>query len=205
MMKNDKYTQEREHPEPEEGTLTTPKIVLAWIIILIVWGVSYYVWQIGKPMLGGDSRTAVELNTPSAKETLNTENGISAGPDGKTVFAAHCSACHQATGQGIPGAFPPLAGSKWVNAKDSNLPLAIVHDGLSGEIEVAGAIYNGIMPAFKSTLSSAELAAVLTYIRHEWGNNAKDLDAAMVDKYSESVGDRGAWTVDELKHSFHLP
>lgn len=205
MMKNDKYTQEREHPEPEEGTLTTPKVVLAWIVILIVWGVGYYAWQIGKPMLGGDSRTAVDLNTPSSKETLITENDIRIGPDGKTVFAAHCSACHQATGQGIPSAFPPLAGSKWVNTQNPNLPLAIVHDGLSGEIEVAGAIYNGIMPAFKNVLSSAELAAVLTYIRHEWGNNAKDLDASMVDKYSNSVGDRGAWTVDELKQIFQSP
>ncbi|UZE97383.1 c-type cytochrome [Alkalimarinus alittae] len=203
MINDDKHTQLRENPEPEEGTLTTPKAVLAWIFILIVWGVGYYAWQIGKPMLGGDSRTAVAAPPQSPEESL--DGTIVAAPEGKTVFSAHCAACHQATGQGIPGAFPPLAGSQWVTAEDSNLPLAIIHDGLSGEIEVAGNTYNGIMPSFKGTLSSAELAAVLTYIRQNWGNNAEAIDASIVEKHNEVIGDRDPWTVNELKQTFQTP
>jgi mono/diheme cytochrome c family protein len=201
-MSNDKRAQQREYPEPEEGTFKTPKIVIAWICILITWGVSYYASQIGKPFLGGDSRSAVEVTTQSSE---GAEDTASAGIDGKAVFGAHCAACHQATGQGIPGAFPPLAGSKWVTAEDANLPIAIVHDGLSGEIEVAGNTYNGVMPAFKGSLSSGELAAVLTYVRHEWDNNAESIDVSAVEKHNESFGDRGPWTVDELKQIFQTP
>jgi len=245
VTSNDKRKQQqRENPEPSEGSVQTPKIVLLWIFILLVWGVGYYAWQIGKPMLGGDSRSPVEVTrqhsegaeiaevtektedaeaaqsaesvksveaTAAAENSGNTdvaaatESAGTSGANGEQIFAAHCAACHQATGQGIPGAFPPLAGSKWVAADDPNLPLAIVHDGLSGEIEVAGATYNGVMPPFKGTLSSEEIAAVLTYARHEWGNNANSIDVSVVEKHNESFGNRGSWTVDELKQTFQTP
>lgn len=251
MTPNDKRAQQRENPEPEEGTGVTPKPVILWICILIVWGVGYYAWQIGKPMLGGDSRSPVAVTTQSPENTKDTEavkssaegavaaSGAeateavestdnadsaesaegtestgdaqvadasdSASVDGKTVFSANCSACHQASGQGIPGAFPPLSGSKWADAEDPNLPLAIVHDGLSGEISVAGNTFNGAMPAFKGTLSSAEIAAVLTYVRQEWDNNADGIDVSVVEEHNTKFGDRGPWTVDELKQTFQTP
>ncbi len=235
MTSNDKRAQQRENPEPEEGSVKAPKIVFVWICILLVWGVGYYAWQIGKPMLGGDSRSAVEVtrqSSDSAKTAESTEKaevtesvegtGVTESSEntevakateptetssvnGEQIFGAHCAACHQATGQGIPGAFPPLAGSKWVAVEDPNLPLAIVHDGLSGEIEVAGTTYNGVMPPFKGTLSSEEIAAVLTYARHEWGNNANSIDVSVVEKHNENFGDRGSWTVDELKQTFQTP
>lgn len=59
MNQHDRRAQGREASEPEEGTRAIPKIVLAWMAILIVWGVGYYAWQIGKPLQGGDSRTPV--------------------------------------------------------------------------------------------------------------------------------------------------
>jgi hypothetical protein len=59
MNQHDHRAQNREAAEPEEGTRAAPKIVFVWIAILIVWGVGYYAWQIGKPLLGGDSRTPV--------------------------------------------------------------------------------------------------------------------------------------------------
>lgn len=116
MNQHDHRAQHREAPEPEEGTRAIPKIVLAWIAILIVWGVGYYAWQIGKPLLGGDSRTPVA-----------TAHQESRPADGAVIFSAQCSACHQANGQGVPGAFPPLAGSEWMLA---DAAIAIVHDGL---------------------------------------------------------------------------
>ncbi|MCI0454943.1 MAG: cytochrome c, partial [Candidatus Dadabacteria bacterium] len=55
--------------------------------------------------------------------------------DGSVVYANICAACHQANGQGVPGAFPPLAGSEWL-LKDAETPILIVLHGLQGAIEV---------------------------------------------------------------------
>ncbi len=80
---------------------------------------------------------------------------------GEKVYAANCVACHQATGAGVPGAFPALAGSPMVNGPQD------------GQI---GILLNGknAMPAWKSTLSDTEIAAVITYTRNSWGNKAED-------------------------------
>ncbi|GGE65938.1 hypothetical protein GCM10011533_17810 [Streptosporangium jomthongense] len=223
MNQHDHRAQYREAPEPEEGTRAIPKIVLAWIAILIVWGVGYYAWQIGKPLLGGDSRTAVAMapgesgpansESPDASEGSGTSGSQSSGagsgsagatPDGAAIYSAQCSACHQANGQGVPGAFPPLAGSEWLQA-DAAIPVAIVHDGLQGEIEVAGNTFQGVMPRFGGKLSDAELAAVLSYARSEWGNSASEIDPATVAEHKERFGDRGDWSAGELKEVFGEP
>jgi mono/diheme cytochrome c family protein len=220
MKQHDHRAQHREAPEPEEGTRAIPKFVLAWIAILIIWGVGYYAWQIGKPLLGGDSRTPVATahqesrpaNDPSA-ETLgasgsensaSVSNTASAIPNGAAIFSAQCSACHQANGQGIPGAFPPLAASEWMVA-DSAIPVAIVHDGLQGKIEVAGNQYQGAMPRFGGQLSDTELAAVLSYARSQWGNDASEISSATVTEHRERFGDRKAWSAEELVEVFGKP
>jgi mono/diheme cytochrome c family protein len=165
---------------------------MAYIAILIIWGVGYYAMQIGKPMLAGDSRTAPEpvAETPSL--------------DGGALFTSHCSACHQASGAGIPGAFPPLAGSEWVAAEPS-LSIAIVHDGLQGEISVLDNTYNGVMPPFGAQLSAPEIAAVLTFIRQEWGNSASAVSAAQVEQHAEQHPERGPWTAPELTDALGQP
>ena len=178
MTTNNERARQRENPEPEEGLRKTPMIVLLWIAILIVWGVGYYAYNIGKPLLGGDSRSVPELR--SSIEGDGTDSSI----NGKTVFNAQCAACHQANGQGIPGAFPPLAGSEWVVAP-RDIPIAIVHDGLQGPIDVKGQTYEGMMPAFKGTLSNDEIAAVLSYVRQEWSNQAEPITGKQV---SEALG-----------------
>jgi cytochrome c oxidase subunit 2 len=80
---------------------------------------------------------------------------------GEKVYAANCVACHQAGGQGVPGAFPALDGSKMVNGpQDSNI--AIMLNGKNA------------MPGWKDTLSDTEIAAVITYTRNTWSNKAAD-------------------------------
>lgn len=218
MDQHDHRAQFREAPEPEEGTRAIPKVVLAWIAILIVWGVGYYAWQIGKPMLGGDNRSAVATvqqdsesagnSAASGSETSGSSKPDSktaaAKPDGAAIYSAQCSACHQGNGQGVPGAFPPLAGSEWLQT-DAAIPVAIVHDGLQGKIEVAGNSFQGVMPKFGGTLSDAELAAVLNYARNEWGNSAKEIDPATVTEHKERFGDRKDWSAEELKEVFGEP
>jgi cytochrome c oxidase subunit 2 len=81
---------------------------------------------------------------------------------GEKVYAANCVACHQATGKGVPGAFPALDGSKLVLGKRDD-HIAIMLNGKPGTA----------MASFKG-LSDTELAAVITYSRNAWGNKAED-------------------------------
>lgn len=96
---------------------------------------------------------------------------VSAAADGKAIYDSKCAACHQATGQGLTGAFPPLAGNKDVTG-DPKKAISAVIKGMNGPLTVGGNTYNGAMPAWKGQLSNAEIAAVLTYVRSAWGNKA---------------------------------
>jgi cytochrome c6 len=89
--------------------------------------------------------------------------------DGHQTFMQNCAACHQATGKGIPGAFPALAGDKFVTG-DPAKPVATVLNGRGG------------MPAWKDSLSDAQIAAALSYARSSWGNKAPPVDAKLVAK-----------------------
>lgn len=94
-----------------------------------------------------------------------------AGADGAGVYQ-RCFACHQATGRGIEGTFPPLAGHlpELVKA-DRNYPILVVLYGLDGEIQVRGKTYDGDMPPFGGQLKDDEVSAVLNYILSSWGND----------------------------------
>ena len=95
-------------------------------------------------------------------------------PDGGEVYAV-CAGCHQQNGQGIPGAFPPLAGHAPTLYAAEGGPEFLVNVllyGLQGEITVNGATYNGLMPAWQQ-LSNEEIAAVLNHILTSWGNEAE--------------------------------
>jgi nitrite reductase (NO-forming) len=86
---------------------------------------------------------------------------------GRNVFTQNCAACHQPDGRGLPGAFPPLAASDYLNA-DVNRAIAIVVGGKTGPITVNGQTYSSVMPALN--LSDDDVANVLTYVYSQWGN-----------------------------------
>ena len=96
---------------------------------------------------------------------------------GKTVYTQNCLACHQATGAGIPNAFPPLAKSDYLN-DDVHRAISAVKYGLTGEIKVNGDIYNSAMP--KQNISDEDIASVLTYVYNNWGNNKTEVTPQMV-------------------------
>lgn len=96
---------------------------------------------------------------------------------GKTVYAKTCVACHQATGAGIPGAFPPLAKSDYLNA-DVNRAIKQVIKGSNAPITVNGKKYTTAMPP--QALSDQQIADVLTYVYANWGNSKKVVTVAMV-------------------------
>ncbi len=96
---------------------------------------------------------------------------------GKNIYANTCVACHQAQGQGIPDAFPPVAKSDYLNA-DVNRAINAVLKGLTGEITVNGKKYNSVMTS--QNLTDGEVADVLTYVYNNWGNNKTKVTPAMV-------------------------
>lgn len=89
--------------------------------------------------------------------------------DGAKVFEDTCIACHQADGKGIPGQFPPLAGNPDLFLA-TDFPAVVALNGLEGPIEVDSQSFNMLMPSF-DFLSDAEIAAVVNYVRSQWGND----------------------------------
>lgn len=133
--------------------------------------------------------------------------GAPAGPPdpkviGTRLFSANCVVCHQASGEGVPGQFPPLVDSEWVLSKEwhgDNHLVKLVLSGMQGPVTVKGQPFNNAMPAWKQ-LKDSEIAAILTYIRSEWGNNAAPIPADFVAKIREEIADRSdPWTQAELQ------
>jgi mono/diheme cytochrome c family protein len=118
---------------------------------------------------------------------------------GKRVFDRTCATCHQANGQGVPGVFPPLAGSELLLTDDPKRPILIVLHGLSGPVEVRGQTYNAVMPAQGAMLGDQEIADALTYARTSWGNQAPAVDPAAVAALRRSHPRPTFWTWEELR------
>jgi mono/diheme cytochrome c family protein len=122
---------------------------------------------------------------------------------GKKQYASACIACHMADGNGIAGVNPPLSGSEWVNGPEERLVRIVIH-GLNGVISVKGNSYNGAMPVFGKVTGSGynwsddKIAAVLTYVRQEWGNKSGPITAELVAAVHAKEGDRKQWSPEEL-------
>ncbi|MCG2419171.1 copper-containing nitrite reductase [Aequorivita sp. F47161] len=122
------------------------------------------------------SMPSLDRNAPKEEvKALSFEEKMKFGKD---KYMATCVACHQANGQGIEGAFPPLANADYLNA-DVNRAIDIVLHGKSGEITVNGKKYNSVMTA--QALSDQDVANVLTYVYNSWGNNKTDVTPEMVE------------------------
>ena len=117
---------------------------------------------------------------------------------GQQVYAATCAACHGQAGGGNGELFPPLASSEWVTGSEGRLVRIIMH-GLTGEIEVQGQTFSGMMPPWGQTLSDAEIANVATYVRSSFGNKAAPVTTAAVTQIRKAHADRSTpWTAAEL-------
>jgi mono/diheme cytochrome c family protein len=183
---------QRETPDPTELHNRVPALLI--VLALVVTGSGGYAIAtsgLGPEVQFGDHRTVSTLSAVAGGA------GGSAGVvDGATVFTARCAPCHQPTGTGLPGAFPPLAGSEWVRSADTLVARIVLH-GIQGTITVAGTTYNGLMPAFKDQLSDAEIAAVTTYVRSQWGNSAPAITTQTVTEQRRATAARtGPWNGD---------
>jgi nitrite reductase (NO-forming) len=104
---------------------------------------------------------------------------------GGVLFNGTCSVCHQNNGKGLPGVFPPLAGSDFLMA-DKERVIGVVINGLSGPITVNKEDYNSVMPPM-SNLNDDEIANILTYVYNSWGNKGEAVSPAEVTKVRENT------------------
>lgn len=126
--------------------------------------------------------------------------------DGQQLFTLYCSACHGTDGKGATGGtFPPLAESPWL-AGDPDRAVKVVLKGLTGPVDVAGKTYNLEMPPQGAVLPDDQIAAILTYVRSAWGNQASAVTADFVKTTRASISDRNTpWTAEEILKLHPLP
>jgi mono/diheme cytochrome c family protein len=99
---------------------------------------------------------------------------------GEEVYTANCLTCHMQKGEGMEGAYPPLAKADFITKdKTGKKSIGVILNGLSGEITVNGKKYNVPMPA-QNYLTDQQIADVLNYVRNNWGNKAKAITEDMV-------------------------
>ncbi len=141
-------------------------------------------------------------------EHARSAGGAASGPSaafkkGKKLFntPGACVTCHQPNGMGLKAAnFPPLDGSEWVLGSTEVLT-RIILSGLQGEVEVKGDKYGLVpmVPTIWKGWSDSDIAAVMSFIRNAWSNEAPEVDPATVTRIRAESGERGPWTVEELK------
>jgi mono/diheme cytochrome c family protein len=147
----------------------------------------------------GGEKSSGAVQTASASPA-SAAAAVASAPDGRQLYQ-RCAVCHQPTGAGVPGTFPPLAGSEWANAANAALPIRIVLHGLQGPVTVKGQKFNGTMPAFGTgqPMNDADVAAVLSYVRSAWGNKAGAVAAEDVAKERAATASQsGPWTAAQL-------
>jgi len=137
-----------------------------------------------------------------AEKSLLDEKSLKQFALGRQKYLAVCSGCHGNDGNGVARLGPPLAGSDWVTGDEMRLMLIVLH-GLEGAIEVKGKKYDkpNILPVMPShsTMDDSDVAAILTYIRNEWGNEGTPLTGRNVGMTRAlSQGRVNPWTAKEL-------
>lgn len=155
-----------------------------------------YIW-FGIPLLPTTSDLPTILKEPPRSAAPVVVAPTGPVDPGEQVYTTVCAACHQANAQGLPGAFPPLANSDWVNA-DPETPIRILIGGLSGPVKVNGADYNSMMPP-PPGLDDEKIALVLTYVRSHFGNNGSAITKDQVAAVRTSLAGRSTtFSAEEL-------
>ncbi len=119
---------------------------------------------------------------------------------GEKVYTANCVVCHQASGLGVAGQYPPLVGSEWVVGNAPKRLQQILLHGLQGTVHVKGGIYNNAMPAWNVTLTSKQIAQVLSYVRGKLGGNSAPIitEKQMEDARAQTKDRTEPWSEADL-------
>lgn len=136
------------------------------------------------PLPDGTEPTPILYKKNQIKGDIKELTGGDAGPDGKKLYARNCQSCHQANGQGLAGAFPPLAGSPIVTGDDLELYVDIIMNGYDARPEYAVMTAVGTLNNF----TAEEVTAIINHERSSWGNQASEVKVEDVKKIMESLG-----------------
>lgn len=184
--------------EPKRGYSPMPLFLLGFISSMIFLCAIYFVHN----RAGFDAMVYDQRFDP-AKAGAQQVAAVDPMVAGKKLYAGTCQACHQENGKGVPGAFPPLAGSEWAMGSEERVIRILLH-GLGGPVSVEGVTYNGAMPAFGQggyNWDDNKIAQVLTYVRQSWGNTAAPVTKEKVAEIraAESAHVGKPWTAGDLE------
>lgn len=177
--------------DPVRAESSGPVPVWTWVFfaVIVAWaawyGIEYFPTPAAfaktptyapNPALATANAPANEISAqtpaPVAVSAVGSKNvaGFDYAALGAQVYAANCESCHGASGAGVAGAFPPLAGDPIVNGSDADAHIHIVLHGLPGTT-IGGVHYAAQMPAFDTQLNDAQIAAVIDHERTSWQNH----------------------------------
>jgi mono/diheme cytochrome c family protein len=158
--------------DPVRAESSAPIPVWTWVMITLIaaWSGWYGLTEFQPPASFAAANAPLAQTSPVRFSGRGTAAGFDYAATGPQLYATNCAACHGATGAGVPGAFPALAGDPVVTATDPRAHLTIVLHGLSGKA-IGGTPFSGQMPSFPQ-LSDAEIAAIVDHERTSWGNAA---------------------------------
>jgi len=175
-------------PEGGEAPTTWLWMVVFGVLLFSVFYLGTYMGDFSPDPWLQSSQPVAQATTPDpAEETVN----------GANIYSSRCANCHQADGEGVANAFPPLTRARWV--EDKGQIIRILLHGMQGPVEVRGSTYNGNMPAWGNILSDREIAAVITHVRQSWGNDHSEVTAEEITAVrSATEGQAQPWTAQEL-------
>ena len=180
--------------DPTDGYEPIPLWLISIFGALLAWAG----WYVGTYNGGWNWLELEERAVTGAAAPQAEEDPIALG---KRIFTARCVSCHQASGQGLPGQYPPLTGSEWVHGNPAWMKRIVLH-GLEGPITVKGQQFSGTMPAFGAQINDKQIAAVISYVRTnaDWGNSSGAVAAESVAATREATkGRTTAWNPAELQ------
>ncbi len=184
---------QKKKPEKADGYSLLPLVLLGLMCCAVFFGSIY----LAHYSLRFDPLVYSE-HANRAKPGATAVVALSRAQLGKRVFDTTCIACHQANGLGVPGQYPPLAGSEWVNGNESRIIRIVLH-GLNGPLKVGDKEYNNVMAPLGS-LKDDQIANVISYVRASFGNNAPEVTPEAVAKVrAETAGRNTFWTAAELE------
>ena len=191
----------REHAEPTAETTSMPLWLTGLCGLAVAWAGAYF-----GVFNGGFSGNVYNeyQSSPAVLFPLPQKAGVgdvvtlTLAQKGKSIFG-QCVGCHGGSGVGVPGQFPPLAGSHFVTGGEKRL-VAILLKGISGPFTVEGKTYNGQMPAWEGALTDEKIASVASFIRQEWGNKSGEITPAKVAAARKLfAGQKAPWTGKEVE------
>lgn len=171
--------------EPSRAETPAPVPTWAWVLLLVIaaWS-SFYIaqqWNAPDEYAATPTYSQYTGRGNGGQGSAQTASPASKANIGATLYRTSCSSCHQANGEGVAGAFPPLAGDPVVTAEDPTRHIEIILFGMQGEA-IDGVEYSAAMPPFSEQLSDEEVAAIINHERTSWGNDAPTVTAEDVER-----------------------